>query len=125
LETSQYQKWVNLCFLAFAGLLAYLVFATGLHAVAAFDLEARVRNVDLILRGVSILMGAIVFFGLYRNDQTNQFVNEAVTELVRVSWPTHKETTNGTIIVIVMVLISGMVLGLFDYIWTHLLQMVL
>jgi preprotein translocase subunit SecE len=125
METSQYQKWVNLCYLALAGLVVYLVFATGQHAVAAYDLESRVRNIDLILRGASILLGAIVFFGLYRHEQANQFMNEVVTELVRVTWPTHKETTNGTIIVLVMVLVSGMVLGLFDYLWTHMLKMIL
>jgi preprotein translocase subunit SecE len=108
-----------------AGIVLYVAFTAGQYAVGAYDLETRVRNVELVLRGASILLGAIVFFVLYRNQQANQFMNEVVTELARVTWPTHKETTNGTIIVIVMVLVSGMVLGLFDYIWTNMLKMVL
>ena len=125
METPQYQKWVNLSYLAVAGLMLYISFTAGQYAVSAYDLEARIHNVELVLRGVSILLGGIVFLVLYRHQQANQFMNEVATELARVSWPTHKETSNGTIVVIVMVIVSGMVLGLFDYIWTNLLKMVL
>jgi preprotein translocase subunit SecE len=125
METPQYQKWVNLCYLALAGLVGYVVFAGGLYSVGAYDLEARIRNVDLMVRGVSLVIGALVFFVLYRNEKANQFMNEVVTELARVTWPTQKETTNGTVVVIIMVVVSGMILGLFDYIWTALLKMVL
>lgn len=122
---SQYQKWVNLSYLAFGALVAYVVFVTGLHLGGAYDLEARVRNYDLVVRGVSVLVGAVLFFGLYRHQRANQFMNEVMTELARVTWPTQKETTNATFVVIIMVVISGMILGLLDYIWTALLKMVL
>jgi preprotein translocase subunit SecE len=122
---TQYQKWVNLSYLAMAGLVGYIIFSAGLHTAAAYDLEARVRNVDLMVRGASLLVGAILFFGLYRSTLANQFMNEVMNELAKVTWPTQKETTNATIVVIVMVLISGMILGLLDYIWTALLKMVL
>ena len=125
MEPSQYQKWVNLSYLAVAALILYVTFAAGQYAISAYDLEARIHNVDLILRGVSILLAAVTFFVLYRHEQANQFMNEVATELARVTWPTSKETTNGTIIVIVMVIVSGMILGLFDYIWTNLLKMVI
>ena len=125
METPVYQKWVNLSYLAVAGLIVYVIFTGGQYAVSAYDLEARIHNVELVLRGISLLIGLIVFFVLYRHEQANQFMNEVVTELVRVTWPTQKETSNGTIIVIVMVLVSGMFLGFFDYIWTNLLKMVL
>lgn len=125
METTQYQKWVNLSYLAVAGLVLYITFTAGQYAVGAYDLESRVRNVELILRGASIVLGGIVFFVLYRHEQANQFMNEVVTELSRVTWPTNKETTNSTIVVIIMVVISGMVLGFFDYVWTNLLKMVI
>jgi preprotein translocase subunit SecE len=122
---SQYQKWVNLSYLLFAGLVGYVIFSGAGHFAGAYDLEARVKNVDLIIRGGALLIGAIVFFVLYRNEQANQFMNEVVTELARVTWPTQKETSNATIIVLVAVVVSGMVLGLLDYIWTSLLKLVL
>jgi preprotein translocase subunit SecE len=52
-------------------------------------------------------------------------MNEVAMELSRVSWPTQKETTAATFMVIIMVVISGMVLGFFDYLWTVLLKWIL
>jgi preprotein translocase SecE subunit len=119
---SQYQKWVNLSYLALAILLGYVVFSVGGKIVGTYDLEARVRDVDLILRGVSVALAALLFLILWRNDDANQFMNEVMVELSRVTWPTHKETTSATTVVIVMVLVSGLALGLLDYIWTTLLK---
>ena len=67
----------------------------------------------------------ILFFILYRNEKTNQFMTEVVVELSRVTWPAQKETSWATFLVIVMVLISGMVLGFFDYLWTVLIKQII
>ena len=119
---SQHQKWVNISYLAVAALLGYVVFSFGLKLAGVYDLETRVRSIDLVIRIASIVVGGLAFLLLFRNEKANTFMNEVVLELSRVTWPTQKETTNATIITIVMVLISGMVLGLLDYVWTKLLQ---
>ena len=108
------QKWVNICYLVAAALLGYVVLTAGLKISAAVDLETRVRNAELIIRVVSVLAGAVLFGVLYKHPTANGFMNEVVDELSRVSWPTQKETTSATFIVLVMVLISGVVLGLVD-----------
>ncbi len=122
---SQHQKWVNLSYLALAALVGYVIFALSLKVVGSYDLEARVRHIDLFVRGLAVVVGAILFFVLNRNEKANQFMNEVVVELSRVTWPTQKETTSATLIVIVMVLISGMILGMLDYFWTVLLKWIL
>jgi preprotein translocase subunit SecE len=122
---SQYQKWVNLSYLVLAVLAGYIVSTLGVRIAATYDLETKVRNIDLIVRIASVAAGAILFFILYRHERANQFMNEVMVELSRVSWPTQKETSNATIVVIVMVLISGVILGLLDYIWTQLLKLIL
>jgi preprotein translocase subunit SecE len=119
---SQHQKWVNLCFLAGAVLLGYVLFSFGQWLTGAYDLEARVRNIDEIVRILAIIAGGILFLVLYRNQKTNNFMGEVVLELSRVTWPTQRETTSATFVVIIMVLISGMILGLLDYVWTKLIQ---
>jgi preprotein translocase subunit SecE len=122
---SQYQKWVNLSYLAIAALVAYIFFTFTLQLSATFDWETRVRDIDTIVRVGSIGIGALVFFILFRNEKANVFMNEVAAELARVTWPTQKETSSATFIVIVMVMISGLVLGFLDYVWTKLLQQVL
>jgi preprotein translocase subunit SecE len=122
---SQHQKWVNLSYLALAALVGYVVFTATSKIVGAYDLEARVKNIELILRVVSVAAGAILFTVLFRNNRSNQFMNEVVVELSRVTWPTQKDTASATMIVVVMVVVSGMVLGFLDYLWVRLLQWVL
>ncbi len=122
---NQFQKWVNLSYLAAAVLLYYIVFELSAKLVGMYDFEARVRNIDLIIRLASVAIGGILFFVLYKNEQVNQFMNEVMMELSRVTWPTQKETSSATFVVIVMVLISGFILGFLDYFWTLLLKWVL
>ncbi|NBU21378.1 preprotein translocase subunit SecE [bacterium] len=122
---NQHQKWVNLSYLAVAILFGYLVFSLTGKLVGAYDLETRIRSIDLMMRIGSVVAGALLFIGLYRNEKANQFMNEVVVELSRVAWPTQKETSSATMIVIVMVVVSGMVLGLLDYFWVQILKWIL
>lgn len=122
---SQYQKWVNLSYLAVAALLGYLVLTLTNKIVGTYDLETRVRNIELVVQVGSVVCAGILFFILYRNDKANQFMNEVMLELSRVTWPAPKETHSATFVVIIMVLISGLALGLMDYVWTSLMKLIL
>ena len=122
---NQYQKWVNISYLAVAALLAFILNSIAYKLSGSFDWEAKIRSIDLIIRVGSIILGALTFVILYRNERINQFMNEVVAELSRVAWPTQKETASATVVVVVMVLISGMFLGLLDYVWTVIIQSVL
>ena len=121
---SQYQKWVNLSYLAVAALLAYVVFLVCTKIVGVYELETRIRSIQLVISIVSVAAGGLVFLLLYKNEQTNQFMNEVVVELSRVTWPTQKETTSATIVVMIMVIISGMILGFLDYLCTTVLKLI-
>jgi preprotein translocase SecE subunit len=122
---SQQQKWVVSSFLSVAFLLAYLIISAGMYAGGTYDLEARVKNFELIVRGISVFAGLFSFILLYRNEAANKFMGEVVVELGRVSWPNQKEAGYSTVVVIVMVLISGMILGFLDILWAYLLKLVL
>jgi preprotein translocase subunit SecE len=122
---NQYHKIVIGSYVAMAALVGYIVFTVGLKLIGIYDLEARIPNAEILIRVASVAVGAILFFVLYRHDQTNQFVNEVVVELSRVTWPTQKETTSATIVVMIMVIVSGIALGLLDYFWTMVLKWIL
>jgi len=122
---NQHQKWVNLSYLALSALIGYVVFSLLLRIVGSYDLEARIRNINLMVQIGSVLLAGLLFVILFRNDKVNQFMNEVVLELSRVTWPSAKDTGSATVVVIVMVVISGMILGLLDYCWTQLLKWVL
>ena len=54
-----------------------------------------------------------------------EFFREVKVELKKVTWPTRKETTGTTIVVIIFVFVVAAFLGLFDYGLSKLVQVVL
>jgi preprotein translocase subunit SecE len=46
-----------------------------------------------------------------------RFLNEAWSELKKVSWPTRQETVNLTVIVFLVSLVVGLFISLFDFIF--------
>ncbi len=122
---NQRQKWVNLSFVTLAAIVTYVLFAFSDWLIAAYDLEARVKNIDLIIRVASVGVFGVLFVVLYRNDRAQQYANEVVAELSRVTWPTGGDTRKATVVVMIMVLIAGLFLGGMDALWTWALKWVL
>ncbi len=54
-----------------------------------------------------------------------EFLREVKVELKKVTWPTRKQTTGTTIVVIIFVFILAIFLGIFDYSLSKLVQVVL
>jgi preprotein translocase subunit SecE len=54
-----------------------------------------------------------------------EFLREVKVELKKVTWPTRKQTTGTTIVVIIFVFILAVFLGIFDYSLSKLVQVVL
>jgi len=54
-----------------------------------------------------------------------EFLREVKVELKKVTWPTRKQTTGTTIVVIIFVFILAVFLGVFDYSLSRLVQVVL
>lgn len=75
---------------------------------------------DLMVNGVAAVLALIGGIWLYRNDRIYTLAHEIAGELKKVTWPTKKETQLGTIVVIVMVIISAIILGAFDMVWAAL-----
>ena len=71
--------------------------------------------------GIVAVVGAII---LYRNDRVYTLANEVAGELKKVTWPTAKEVRSATIVVIVMAIISAIILGLFDLVFSKLTDLV-
>ncbi|MGE0396230.1 MAG: preprotein translocase subunit SecE [Kofleriaceae bacterium] len=61
---------------------------------------------------------------MYRSDRIYTLANEVASELKKVTWPTAKEVRTATIVVIVMAVISAIILGVFDFVWSNLTELV-
>ena len=58
-------------------------------------------------------------------QRTIDFFREVKVELKKVTWPTRKQTTGTTIVVIIFVFVVAAFLGIFDYGLSKLVQVVL
>lgn len=53
------------------------------------------------------------------------YINETKAELKHVSWPTRRQTIVFTITVIALSILTGLLLGLFDFIFNAILKLVI
>lgn len=118
------QKWVSLSFVVFSGIVGFVLFTFLSQISQAYDLEARYQQMVWVVRGVALVVGLGLFIGFYRSDAANQFMNEVIVELGRVSWPTRQETTKGTIVVVIFCIICGLILGALDTLWAWAMSFV-
>lgn len=75
---------------------------------------------------VTIGAAAAVVLGVYlwRHPKVNGLVMEIVVELSKVSWPNRKELSASTVVVIVLSIIAAIILGLFDFFWAWVTDLI-
>jgi preprotein translocase subunit SecE len=72
----------------------------------------------------SAVVATVIGIAAYKNDRYYGLVNEVASELKKVTWPTAKEVRGATLVVIVMAIVSALILGLFDFVWSNLTELV-
>ncbi len=71
-----------------------------------------------------VSFGLVAIAGIYtrRHEHWNRFLNEAVTELSKVTWPEQKETVMSTGVTCVLVAICALILFLLDSLWGTIMR---
>lgn len=113
-------KPVHLIFLVGAVLLFYILqwsidWVWGYFGVAPSEFK-----ISLFAGVVAIAVGVI----MYRSDRAYNYANEVAQELKKVTWPTAKEVRSATTVVIVMAVIAAVILGIFDFAWSNITELV-
>jgi preprotein translocase subunit SecE len=52
--------------------------------------------------------------------RTRAFFGEVKIEMTKVTWPSRKELIQSTGVVVVVVIIAGIYIGVFDFVWSYL-----
>lgn len=112
-------KPVHLIYLCGAVLLFYLLqwsidWVWGYFATAPSD-----SKISLMAAVGAVVVG----IALYRNDRVYHLANEVTGELRKVTWPTAKEVRTATLVVVVMAIVSALILGAFDFVWSNLTEL--
>jgi preprotein translocase subunit SecE len=79
---------------------------------------------DFKISLAAAILAAITGIVLYKNDRMYGLANEVSSELKKVTWPTAKEVRQATVVVIIMAILSALILGLFDFVWHNLTDLV-
>ena len=108
-------KFVHLTFALAALLVAFVLSRATDWAWSYFA-----KPNDLLVNAIALLVAGTAAVVAYRNEQVFASVVEVTRELEKVTWPTRKETSAATVVVIVTVLISAAILSSFDVLWSKL-----
>src|ERR1700742_4625177 len=106
-------KFVHLTY-ALAGLLAAFVLSRATDWAWSYFAKPN----DLVVNGLALLVAGTAAVVAYRNEKVYSSVVDITRELEKVTWPTRKETSAATIVVIVTVVIAAGILSTFDAIWS-------
>ena len=97
------------------------MFIAGLFDLYFFaDYSALMRVFGLLVIGG---VAAAIALQTQVGSQLWHFVGDARTEVRKVVWPTRQETLQTTFIVVVMVLILGIIMWLFDMVLMSILRL--
>lgn len=77
--------------------------------------------IEVIVGGTS---AAVLGVYLWRHPKVNSLVMEIVVELSKVSWPNRKELSASTVVVIVLSIVAAIILGLFDFFWAWVTDLI-
>jgi len=80
----------------------------------AFGIVARFADGDMVRHGLPVGLALVCFAVLQFNPRIVAWADEVVVEVRKVVWPSRKDTTAMTIVVVIMVLISSVIISSFD-----------
>lgn len=116
------QKILTMSFVAFSAIIGLSVSLLLKTFAGSFALMARLQNIDFVKHGVPVLVAIGLFLALQFNKSVLAWGEDVALEVRKVVWPSRKDTTAMTIVVVVMVLISSVIITTFDFVSGYLVN---
>jgi preprotein translocase subunit SecE len=117
-----YQRYVYAAYMAGALIVAFLTAKIG-H-VAWYRLGQWKPQfgepVDDILYPAAVVIGILVALYYWRKQDARQYANEVAEELSKVTWPSRKEVTSSTTVVVLTTLFATLFFALMDRFWSFI-----
>lgn len=106
---------IRLISFVFGGAIAYYV--TNVVMGVTRELSgsfARLAEPMAIRHGVPLAVGLLFFVWLVSSQKVGVWANEVIAEVSKVVWPSKNDTYAMTMVVTFLILLSGVILGIFD-----------
>ncbi len=119
------ERWVQF---AFVGLFVFCFWfldhlAADIGAFVAEKANIADPNPNFLTAGSGVL-ALLISIALYRHKKVNKFSREVAGELEHVTWPTREETWSNTVVVMVVSAIAAVILGIFDWAWAAVTNLI-
>lgn len=92
-----------------------------LQAVSGFFVQ--MNSIEAVSHGLPIGAGILTFVLLQFNPKVRVWADECVMEVRKVVWPSRKDVTAMTTVVCVMLLVAGLIFGIFDLLAGNLIKL--
>ena len=114
-------RYVHMMFAAGGLLLALLLVQMGDWL---WTFVSKAKPPDLYINLGGFILAALITFRLWRSERVFGLAGEVVNELKKFTWPTRKETSAATVVVIITVMIAAIILWLFDLFWIKITSLI-
>lgn len=74
----------------------------------------RLPGIAMIREFLPVIVGIVTFLILNFNSRIGSFLDEVVSELKKVTWPSRDDVVKSTVVVLVCVVFASFVLAVFD-----------
>ena len=118
------KKLVTVSFALLGALCAFLFSVFFSFLAAHLAAVERFKSQELVSNILVVGVGLVVFSVLNFNSKSVDFTDSVISELKKVVWPSKKETGLMTFIVIIALVLSGIVIGVYDSVWAYLVRLV-
>lgn len=111
------RKIIITCYLVAGLIVWFLSRSTIQYAYLTFYQIRRLPGIGFGREVLPFLLGAALFVFFLRHARVNTVMEEVVSELRKVTWPSRPEVVRSTSVVIVCIVIASAILGTFDMVW--------
>jgi preprotein translocase subunit SecE len=116
-----YVRFVYAAYMAGAMLAAFLVAKSGhigWYKLGQWKPEFGEPK-DEILYPIAGVIGVLISLYYWRKPSSRQYTNEVAEELSKVTWPSRKEVTNSTFVVVLTTVFATLFFALMDQFWKY------
>ena len=125
MEGENTKKIMTMSFVAVAAIAGITMSVLLTTAAATWGGVAKLFDQDWFRHGVPVLVAIVTFSCLQFNSKVTAYTDEVITEIKKVVWPSRPETTAMTVVVCVMLMISGLLLGVFDMFSSYIVKYII
>lgn len=117
-----YQRYVYAAYMAGAMFVAFLAAKIGhlaWYRLGQWKAELGEPK-DEIIYPIAAVVGVLVAIYYWKKPDTRQYTNEVAEELSKVTWPSRKEVTSSTTVVVITTVFATLFFALMDRFWGYI-----